>query len=722
MQSHPSLGATAIAVAMLAFVAQAAAQDSTLQFDQRRANALRAAPGQALTSPSGAAHASVVQAFLRAHGASAAAVAGLRQTESRTSAAGVTHIRMEQQAGGLTVYGSYVKASINARGELVHVTEKLAPAGSPAPAAIGEPQALAAALQRLHPDARVAPAAGSRSGNTLAFTGGAFFHRDPQVTRVAVPMNDGTLATGYLVETWTQKDNLLHHTLVGGDGRVLAVEKRTASDSYKVFIEDPLKGVQTTVAGPAPGGVLSPAGWLGSGAQTRVNITGNNVHGYLDIDANNRPDAGGTTVPDGNFLTDVDLAQAPSTATNKAVAVQNLFYLNNVVHDKLYTKGFTEAAGNFQENNFGRGGAGGDPVNAEAQDGSGTNNANFATPVDGKNPRMQMYLWTGNGPTHEVKVNPSGPSYLAAGSEWATLTTTGVTGNVVLVNDSAGTSTTDACETITQNLRGRIALADRGTCNFSVKAVNAQRAGAVGLIVANNVPGNPFEMGLGSGNPRIPAVMISQDDGAALRAQPSPSVTMRKLAVQPLQIDATLDADVVFHEYGHGLTWRMIGGMDGPLAGAIGEGASDTLAMFMNGDDRIGEYSASDPNGIRRAPYADYPLTYKDVTGGEVHNDGEIYAAAMWRAMELFGNRRETLFTYWVDGMNYTPSTPAYEDMRNGMLQAIANSTGDARDCGLVWRAFSEFGIGQGAKGVVSGSTVTITESKVDPGNTCATN
>ena len=75
------------------------------------------------------------------------------------------------------------------------------------------------------------------------------------------------------------------------------------------------------------------------------------------------------------------------------VAVANLFYLNNVVHDKLYRHGFTEAAGNFQTNNFGRGGFGNDPVNAEAQDGGGTNNANFATPGDGTRPRMQMYLW-----------------------------------------------------------------------------------------------------------------------------------------------------------------------------------------------------------------------------------------------------------------------------------------------------------------------------------------
>src|SRR6185295_107657 len=128
---------------------------------------------------------------------------------------GVTHLRLEQQVAGLTVHGSYVKAAINGRGELIHVIEKLAPAGTPKAAAIDESQALAAALQRLHPAAAASFAAGARSGNTTRFAAGAFFHADPRVTRVAVPMNDGTLAVGYLVETWTQKDNQLHHTLVG---------------------------------------------------------------------------------------------------------------------------------------------------------------------------------------------------------------------------------------------------------------------------------------------------------------------------------------------------------------------------------------------------------------------------------------------------------------------------------------------------------------------------
>jgi hypothetical protein len=74
-----------------------------------------------------------------------------------------------------------------------------------------------------------------------------------------------------------------------------------------------------------------------------------------------------------------------------------LFYFNNIMHDYLYSIGFTEATWNFQQDNFGKGGAGADGVSAQVQDGSGTNNANFGTPNDGSAPRMQMFLFTETG-------------------------------------------------------------------------------------------------------------------------------------------------------------------------------------------------------------------------------------------------------------------------------------------------------------------------------------
>jgi len=82
-------------------------------------------------------------------------------------------------------------------------------------------------------------------------------------------------------------------------------------------------------------------------------------------------------------------------------ATSNLFYWNNIIHDLFWTYGFDEPSGNFQEFNFDRGGLGNDAVQANCQDGSGVNNANFATPPDGQRPRMRMYVWTRSNPNRD---------------------------------------------------------------------------------------------------------------------------------------------------------------------------------------------------------------------------------------------------------------------------------------------------------------------------------
>lgn len=76
-----------------------------------------------------------------------------------------------------------------------------------------------------------------------------------------------------------------------------------------------------------------------------------------------------------------------------AAATVQLFVTINEYHDLLYAYGFDEASGNFQESNFNRGGEGSDGVIAFAQDGAGTDNADFMTPPDGQRGRMRMYVW-----------------------------------------------------------------------------------------------------------------------------------------------------------------------------------------------------------------------------------------------------------------------------------------------------------------------------------------
>jgi hypothetical protein len=189
--------------------------------------------------------------------------------------------------------------------------------------------------------------------------------------------------------------------------------------SYKVYpwpVESPN---HTTPLPPADGRVVvtepadglgSPYGWHDTNGVAGAEFTttvGNNVQAYTDVDANNSPDPGSSPTGTGalnlTFNFTLDLTQAPSAY--RPAAVTNLFYWNNLMHDIPYRYGFTEAAGNFQVNNYGRGGTGNDSVQAEAQDGSGTNNANFSTPADGSRPRMQMYIWTAPTPDKDGDVD-----------------------------------------------------------------------------------------------------------------------------------------------------------------------------------------------------------------------------------------------------------------------------------------------------------------------------
>ncbi|MGA2854564.1 MAG: M36 family metallopeptidase, partial [Verrucomicrobiota bacterium] len=155
---------------------------------------------------------------------------------------------------------------------------------------------------------------------------------------------------------------------------------------------------RTLVTLPAMDTNASPAGWINDGGNE---TWGNNVDAHTDWNDDDLPDL---PRPQGSpsrvFDFPMDLTTQDPTNYSSAAVVQ-LFYLCNWYHDKLYELGFTEAAGNFQSNNFARGGLGNDAVQADAQDGSGFNNANFSTPPDGSPGRMQMYIFTTTSPRRD---------------------------------------------------------------------------------------------------------------------------------------------------------------------------------------------------------------------------------------------------------------------------------------------------------------------------------
>ncbi|MCB9839109.1 MAG: M36 family metallopeptidase [Phycisphaeraceae bacterium] len=143
--------------------------------------------------------------------------------------------------------------------------------------------------------------------------------------------------------------------------------------------------------------VASPDGWIPIGGTQTL---GNNVDAHTDQNADNAPDLPRPTAGDRNFDFPINFAGGP--ASYEDASVVQLFYISNWFHDVMYGYGFDEAAANFQEDNFGRGGTGGDSVTAQAQDGGGTNNANFnADPTDGGLGRMQMYVFPGPTPDRD---------------------------------------------------------------------------------------------------------------------------------------------------------------------------------------------------------------------------------------------------------------------------------------------------------------------------------
>lgn len=177
---------------------------------------------------------------------------------------------------------------------------------------------------------------------------------------------------------------------------VYAIPKEAPFDGPRTLEADPWLAAGTGPTSPSPYGWHDTNGVAGD----EFNDTrGNNVSAQEDRDANNtggfRP-SGGTLGGPLNFDFPIDFTQAP--IAYESAAITNLFYWNNVIHDVMYKYGFTEAARNFQTNNYGRGGLGNDAVQADAQDGSGTNNANFSTPADGTPGRMQMFIWTAPNP------------------------------------------------------------------------------------------------------------------------------------------------------------------------------------------------------------------------------------------------------------------------------------------------------------------------------------
>lgn len=531
------------------------------------------------------------------------------------------------------------------------------------------------------------------------------------------------------------------------------IEVNSLIGQYRVFpipTESPNHGPEQLVADPS-NAIASPFGWHdtdGSAGAEHTITRGNNVWAMEDINGNNGVGAS----PDGGASLDFDFpydfVNHPNTMTDASTV--NLFYMNNIMHDVWYQYGFDEASGNFQENNYGNGGNQGDSVNADAQDGSGTNNANFGTPPDGGNPRMQMFLWSPSALLETLTINngPLAGGYIGLAANYgAPLPTNPLTEDLVLVEDDnsgASTDPNDACDPITNGgaLSGKIAVIRRGSCEFGFKSLAAQNEGAVAVIIVNNIPGDPILMGGGAvgGSVTIPCLMVSQADGEAIITELAGATVNGTIQAVPLgpPIDGDLDNGVVAHEYGHGISNRLTGG---PVnvsclqnGEQMGEGWSDWFGLMVTiepgdqGEDirGIGTYDIGQTTtgtGIRTFPYStDFainPQTYADIIGCTFpHCVGEVWAGMLWEMtwdlIAQYGfdpdfyngtGGNNIAMQLVMDGLKLQPCSPGFVTGRDAILMADQLSNGGANQC-LIWDAFARRGLGlsatQGSPGNVN--------------------
>ncbi|KAF9880551.1 extracellular elastinolytic metalloproteinase [Colletotrichum karsti] len=221
---------------------------------------------------------------------------------------------------------------------------------------------------------------------------------DPEAKLVYLVKGDGKLALTWRVETDIVDNWLLTYVDAETSGEVHGVVDYVSDlANYRVYpwgVNDPTEGSRSLVTDPWDI-AASEFTWHSDGPGSNYTTTrGNNAiaqsnpsggSSYLN---NYRPNS-----PSLNFDYEYSTSlTTPSTYIDASIA--QLFYTANHYHDLLHELGFNERAGNFEINNNGAGGAGNDYVILNAQDGSGTNNANFATPPDGQPGRMRMYLWT----------------------------------------------------------------------------------------------------------------------------------------------------------------------------------------------------------------------------------------------------------------------------------------------------------------------------------------
>ena len=385
--------------------------------------------------------------------------------ESPSPGSGLTLVRMRQSLDGVPVFQGDLRALVDSQGRLVRTVGRILPgidSRTPPSSGLLDP---AAAVRRAMLAAGLDPEGARLETATVAPDGRSWevLVANSEVSRAVrgslsyFPLAPGVVAPAWSLVLNTRSDADWYLLVDARHGTLLYrknIRTNASTQQARFSVYTQSGGLPADSPAPAspvtvpPGAgtqfpeiarntesmlsvqnlTASPNGWIADGGST---TTGNNVDAYLDRGGDDAPDAG-TLDSNGRPLGNPDaqgrnrdflgsaprdfsyapapVAGNPGAGDDPALAryqrgvVTNLFYLANYFHDRLYALGFNEGAGNFQSNNFGKGGTGADPVHAEAQqaaDAGSANNANFSPGPDGTPGIMRMYLWSSPSPMRD---------------------------------------------------------------------------------------------------------------------------------------------------------------------------------------------------------------------------------------------------------------------------------------------------------------------------------
>ena len=339
----------------------------------------------------------------------------------------------EQQLDGIPVFQASLIAHVTKKNELVSLSSLFVPApaaaadaGTPNRTEIQQKPALSvidgivAASRNL--GFELAPGSVTEAQGTELESGYRLFKTpDPAFARLVwLPMNRASMRLAWEVMVENPKTKERFRFVLDAQTGVTYLRQGMTwyiSDaSYSVFTSDSpspfTPGLQTPgnfqppytnrvlMVGPALDTNASPMGWIDDGNNT---TTGNNADAFLDRDFNQQADV---ARPVGNpnrvFDFPLDLATDPTNYIDASTV--ELFFWANWYHDRLWQFGFNEAAGNYQERNFGRGGFGNDSIICYVQSGADlgiANNSMFASAPDGFNGQCFMFIFTFPNPSRD---------------------------------------------------------------------------------------------------------------------------------------------------------------------------------------------------------------------------------------------------------------------------------------------------------------------------------